>query len=397
MTTGDLKNVVVVGGSYVGRATAKELAQALPSTHRVLLVEPHSHFHHLFTFPRFAIVPGQEHKAFVPYSGLFSSLPNAANHAVVQARVLSVHARHVNLDREWQGSKQLPFEYLALATGTSLAEPAGMKQDEKPPAVRYLQTHQEAVKRATSILIAGGGAVGVQMATDLKEYFPDKAVTLVQSRARVMPQFHPALHELISKRFDELGIDLITGTRIVVPPTGFPNDGTPFQVQLTNGSTVPTELVILATGQRPNNGLVAGLEPSHPGSLINPENGFVRVRPTLQLLDLKYPHIFAVGDIADTGVQKAARPGIAQAAVLAKNVKALADGQEPTETYVRNPAAIHLTLGMQYNVIFRNPNEAEGQTQPTIVEKQDGREDMGVEGFWERQGIQVINPQQYHL
>lgn len=26
-----------------------------------------------------------------------------------------------------------------------------------------------------------------------------------------------------------------------------------------------------------------------------------------------------------------------------------------------------------------------------------GREDMGVEGFWERSGVQVNNPQQYHL
>jgi NADH dehydrogenase FAD-containing subunit len=221
-----------------------------------------------------------------------------------------------------------------------------MKHDDKPSAVKYLQQHQEAVRRAKSIVIAGGGAVGVQMATDIKEYYPEKKVTVVQSRSRVMPQFHEKLHELISKRFDELGINLITGTRVVVPPTGFPTDGKPFEVQLTNGTTLPTELVILATGQRPNNGLIAGLDPSSPGSLINPENGYVRVRPTLQLQDPKYSHIFAIGDIADTGVQKAARPGIGQAAVVAKNVKAMIDGQEPQETYARNPAGIHMTLGM---------------------------------------------------
>jgi 2-polyprenyl-6-methoxyphenol hydroxylase-like FAD-dependent oxidoreductase len=47
-----LKNVIVVGGSYVGKATAQELAKIIPSTHRVLLIEPHSHFHHLFAFVR---------------------------------------------------------------------------------------------------------------------------------------------------------------------------------------------------------------------------------------------------------------------------------------------------------------------------------------------------------
>lgn len=313
-------------------------------------------------------MPGQEHKAFIPYSGLFNGVPNASNHAVVQARVLSVQPRHVDLDREWQGSKQIPFEYLALATGTTLAEPAGMKHDEKLPSVQYLQRHQDAVKRAKSIVIAGGGAVGVQMATDLKEFYPDKTVTVVQSRARVMPQFHEHFHDLVAKRFHELGIKLITGTRLVVPATGFPvNDGTtPFEVQLTNGTTVPTDLVILATGQRPNNGLVAGLEPSSPGSLINPENSYVRVRPTLQLLDPKYPHIFAVGDIADTGAQKAARPGVGQAAVLAKNVKALIEGEEPTETYVKNPAAIHLTLGMVRSEICTPPGTKWGADQDVL-------------------------------
>lgn len=195
-------------------------------------------------------------------------------------------------------------------------------------------------------MIVGGGAVGVQMATDLKEYYPDKKVTVVQSRAHVMPQYHEKFHELVKKRFDDLGVDLITGSRVSVPPNGFPNNGTPFDVQLTNGETISTEFVILATGQKPNNSLVANLDQATPGSVINPVNGFIRVRPTLQFLDDKYSNLFAVGDIADTGAHKAARPGVAQAAVLAKNVQALIDGRQPEEAFVRGPAAIHLTLGM---------------------------------------------------
>ncbi|RHZ53003.1 NAD(P)/FAD-dependent oxidoreductase [Aspergillus thermomutatus] len=392
-----LKNIIVVGGSYVGRATAQELARAIPETHRVLLIEPHSHFHHLFAFPRFAIVPGQEHKAFIPYTGIFSSVPRPSTHAVVQARVLSVSPRSVTLDRQWQDSTQIPYEYLAIATGTRLAQPAGMKDDDKVSSVEYLQKHQADIKRSKSILIVGGGAVGVQMATDLKEYYPDKEVTLVQSRARVMPLFHEKLHELIKKRFDELGVRLITHARVSVPSEGFPTDGKAFDVQLTNGSKVSTEFVILATGQRPNNDLLTSLTPSKPGSVINPDNGFVRVRPTLQLQDENFPNIFAVGDIADTGAQKAARPGSVQAGVVARNIQALIEGRRAEEEYTPPPAGIHLTLGLKLNVIFRNPNTAEGQTEPWINERTDGREDMRVEGWWERLGVQVENPRSYHL
>ncbi|KIV77890.1 hypothetical protein PV11_09668 [Exophiala sideris] len=397
MITKMVKNVVVVGGSYVGRATAQELAKVVPSTHRVLLIEPHSHFHHLFTFPRFAIVPGNEHKAFVPYNGLFSSVPNSGTHAVIQARVVSLQPQYVKLDREWEGSDQVSFDYLTVATGTLLSKPAAMSKDDKQSSVEYLRQHQNSIKQAKSILIVGGGAVGVQMATDLKEYYPDKQITVVHSRVHLMPQYHHKFHDLVQKRFGELGVNVITGARVKIPSGGFPKDGSPFEVELTNGQKLSTEFVILATGQTPNNTLVADLDPEIPNVVINPENGYIRVRPTMQFLDEKYPHLFAVGDIADTGAHKAARPGIAQAAVIAKNVEAMIEGREPTEKYVPGPAGIHLSLGMKANVIFRNPNKAQGETEPTVMEKDDGQEDMGVEGIWKRHGVDISSPQQYHL
>lgn len=255
---------------------------------------------------------------------------------------------HIELDREWQGSRRIPFDYVVLATGTRLSKPAAMETDDKQSSVDYLRKHQADVKRSRSIVIVGGGAVGVQMATDLKEYYPEKEVTVVQSRPQVMPNFHPQLHEIVKRRFDELGVRLITGSRVTIPPEGFPNDGNPFDVKLTNGTVESTEFVILATGQTPHNQAVSHLRPSstESPSVINPENGFVRIRPTMQFLDQQYSNLFAVGDIADTGAQKAARPGSVQAAVIAKNIQAMIEGRSPKEVFIKGPGAIHLTLGM---------------------------------------------------
>ena len=240
-----------------------------------------------------------------------------------------------------------------------------MQDDDKPSSVTYLQKHQAGVNRAKSILIVGGGAVGVQMATDLKEYYPEKEITVVQSRPKLMPQFHEKLHEVVKARFDELGIKLVTGSRIVVPQNGFPNTGSPFTVQLTNGNELTTDFVIMATGQTPNNGLVKDLPPSSDVSLLNPDNGFIRIRPTMQFQDQSYPHLFAVGDIADTGVRKAARPGAAQAAVVANNIQALIEGRTPEESFPRIPAAIHITLGMVSLVYLylRNRRSADANDQ----------------------------------
>ena len=290
---------------------------------------------------------------------------------MVQARVTSVQQRYIELDREWNGSKKIPYDYVVLATGTRLAKPGSMEHDDKPSSVAYLQQHQEQVKKSRSIIVVGGGAVGVQMATDLKEFFPEKNVTVVQSRSRVMPAFHPQLHELIKGRFDELGVKLITDSRVEIPQDGFPQDGSSFDVKLTNDTTEPTELVILATGQRPNNQLVAHLEPSSPDtkSVINPQNGYVRVRSTLQLLDEKYSNIFAVGDIADTGGQKAARPAAAHAPVVANNIRALIEGRKPEEKFTTGPFGIHLTLGKvcccfnSYNVLSKSVCLISNQTE----------------------------------
>ncbi|KAI5364645.1 Putative FAD/NAD(P)-binding domain, FAD/NAD(P)-binding domain superfamily [Septoria linicola] len=386
-----LKNVVVVGGSYVGLNAARELMSIIPQTHRVLLIEPHTHFNHIFTFPRFAILPGHEQKAFVPYTGVF---PNSSRHKVIAARANQVHPKHVQISTAWEGSSNVPFDYLVLATGTRLAAPSMMPYDDDFSSVQYLQSYQDQLGRSQAITIVGGGAVGVQMALDLRELYPGKDVMVVHSRDQLMQVFHPKLHEIISAAFAEKDIRLITNTRAKVPQDGFPNNGDEtFSVGLQNGQTINSNFVILATGQKPNNQLVASLPSSNASGLVNTANGFLHVKPSLQLQDDSYSNIFAVGDIADTGLHKAARPGAAQAKVVAKNILSLIEGQQAEAKFEKSPRAIHLSLGFKRNVIFRNPNEAEGQTEPTIIEKFDGREDMGVEGMWDRLNVPLTKPQ----
>ncbi|WZH48592.1 Oxidoreductase [Fusarium acuminatum] len=364
MTAG-LKNVIVIGGSYVGLAAVKELATLLPVTHRVLLIEPHSHFHHLFAFPRFAIVPDHEHKAFIPYTGFLSSLPNATNHSIVQARVLSLQKNNLTLDRSWQGSTEIPFEYAVVATGTRLQAPSNMQYDDKKTSVDYFRTYQQGIKNANSIVIVGGGAVGVQMATDLGEVYPEKKVTLVHSRDRLMQLYHEKMDAIIRDRLQELGVDVITGTRAVLPSKGFPTDGSSFELELNNGRKIQTDLVIPATGQTPNNQFLKDLKPAPGHTIINESNGFIKVTPTLQFADPQYPNLYACGDIADSGAHKAARPGAGQAATVAQNIASMVQGGQPSQSITVDPPAIHISLGLTKNMVFRNPGK--GQTEPMII------------------------------
>ncbi|KAG8671962.1 hypothetical protein FPOAC1_005221 [Fusarium poae] len=394
MTAG-LKNVIVVGGSFVGLAAMKELAALLPVTHRVLLIEPHSHFHHLFAFPRFAIVPDYEHKAFIPYTGFFSSLPNSANHAIVNARVVSLQKNQITLDRPWQGSTEIPFDYAVIATGTRLQAPSNMQHDDKKTSVDYFKTYQQGIKNAKSIVIVGGGAVGVQMATDLGEVYPEKKVTLVHSRDRLMQLYHPKMDAIIRDRLQELGVDVVTGARANIPQDGFPTDGSEFELELKDGRTLSTNLVIPATGQTPNSQFLQDLQPTPGHKILNPANGFIKVSPTLQFADPAYSNLYACGDIADSGAHKAARPGAAQAHAVAQNISAAVQGGKPTNEITVDPPAIHLSLGLTKNMVFRNPPK--GQTEPIIMWRDDGARDMKIDGVWERRGTRVSRPADYHL
>lgn len=263
---------------------------------------------------------------------------------------MSLKSKELTLDREWQGSKQLPFEYLVAATGTRLASPGSMPSDDKAPAVEYLKKYNQGIKNSKSVILVGGGAVGVQMACDLKEIYPDKEVTLVHSREHIMPVYHEKLSDMIKERFAELGVKFVGGSRVNIPAEGYPLGGTgePITVSLQDGRTLTADFVVQATGQIPNTQFLKDLAPSSGSgdSLTNPKNGFIRVRPTLQFQDQAYPHLFALGDVADSGAHKAARPGFAQAVAVAKNIQAMVEGRQPSEEIVVGPAGIHLTLGL---------------------------------------------------
>lgn len=134
-----------------------------------------------------------------------------------------------------------------MATGTKLTPPSSLPGSEKADGVTYLRNHASKIESSSNIAIIGGGAVGVQMATDIKEIYPNKSVTLIHSRDRLMNKFHPHMDEIIKERCAELGVKLKLGSRVKLPAKGFPTDGSTFEVQLQDGSSVATDFAVRRT------------------------------------------------------------------------------------------------------------------------------------------------------
>ncbi|KAL1629219.1 hypothetical protein SLS56_005442 [Neofusicoccum ribis] len=319
------KTVLVVGASFAGHHAATLLAPALPPSHRLVVVEPRDRFFFTWIFPRLAVVPGHEAKGFIPYGGLLRGegveWRRGEVERVVRGGVVLV------------GGEAVEAEFVVLATGAvARGPPAGLGVVGKGEGMRVLRGVQVGVERAVGpVVVVGGGAVGVEVAADVKGRWPGKRVVLVHSRAEVLGRFGRELRACVMEALGELGVEFVLGEKVVGEVDGV--------VTLTSGRTLECgylvgldglrSLEIDCTGHKPASGILAELSPSSIA-----ESGHIKVKPTMQIVDESFPNIYAAGDVAETGTQRAnARTSMSQATVAVDNILLAIKGKSPRHQY----------------------------------------------------------------
>jgi len=142
---------------------------------------------------------------------------------------------------------------------------------------------QEHAKRSKSAVLVGGGGIGLEIAVALKNLGLDVAIT--KRTPPVLPRtIDPDMGQIIEDHLSELGfrilfgkgIDKISGTDRVE------------SVEIA-GETIPTDMVVMAVGVKPNIGLAedAGIEIRNKGIKVNDK------------LETSIPGIYAIGDCID--------------------------------------------------------------------------------------------------
>ncbi|KAG9786667.1 Fe-regulated protein 8 [Exophiala dermatitidis] len=336
------KNVVVIGGSMAGFFLAKELAESLPTGYRVILIEKKSHYHFTWNFPRISVVDGHDNKCFIPFPRQISTAP-AGVYEFRQATVVAIDPHKVTLD---DGST-IEYEYLAIATGSKARYPAQLDANEKRECIDYFQAQRGQIEAAKDIVIVGGGAAGVEIAGDIKTKFPDKNVTLVHSRDRLLNNFDPALHEIAKKALEGMGVVVYLADRVV-------SDLDPEltksvkQVMLRDGKVLQCDHLIKCTGQSAQSDLTKEFSPAS----VAPTGG-IRIEKTLQMKDAPSDKIFALGDVIDTPGPKMGRAASLQGFHVARNI-VRSINHKPLKPYKPSmiDTSIDLTLGLGKNVMY---------------------------------------------
>ncbi|KAI5116412.1 hypothetical protein M0805_000585 [Coniferiporia weirii] len=359
-----MQNVIVLGGSYAGARAAHLLAQGLGEQYRVILIDRNTHANHLYVLPRLGVLPGHEHKAFIPYKNIFNPPPSSfppppssssstdpsdppapvpapsSRHIVLHAHVTGLSPHSVTLDRAFPEhglpTRTFPYAYAVYALGSRLPAPidlwASVRDDDgrsralvacddeleaggerrgeegeveaeteerytgtKREAIAWLKRCQERIRDAGSVLCVGGGALGIQFATDIKSRYPEKHVTLLHSRHRLLPRFDYDMHTEIMKSMEDLRIDLVLGERLDLASTRAENTKINERgqrvVRTLKGREVAADLLLLCTGQTPNTDLIAEMS---SGS-VDPETKLAYVLPTMQLGVIP-PEVFSDDD-----------------------------------------------------------------------------------------------------
>ncbi|KAG1769938.1 hypothetical protein EV702DRAFT_1140286 [Suillus placidus] len=308
-TTFPTRTVAILGGSYGGSRAAQVLAEGMPQGWRVVLVDRNSHLNHVYNFSRYAVLAGHEHKAFIPYinipSSSLSDIPSCSSHVRVQATITSIDNHRIILTQNLPELQQssLDFDYAIYALGSHLPSPidlwnhqneGGVKPNFEPPeiptyggtkseGISSLRERQKRVEAATSVLVVGGGALGIQFASDIAAVYPQKRVTLLHSRRRLLPKFDDAMHEEALQGLQELNVRVILGERLdfesLQHTSAMKGSSEPRVVRTLSGREISADLLLLCTGQIPNTGLLRDMDPR----TVAPDTGLACVLRTMQL------------------------------------------------------------------------------------------------------------------
>lgn len=150
--------------------------------------------------------------------------------------------------------------------------------------------------RPLSVVIVGGGVIGVEWASMLCDFGTE--VTLVETADRLLPSEDKDVSREIAKALAKRGVRVLTGAKLLVSTCIVSEKGLSVDVEAA-GQTIAlnAERMMVSVGRQGNvEGI--GLENTDVKSV----NGFVTVNP--ETLQTGEPHIYAIGDVIG-GVQLA--------------------------------------------------------------------------------------------
>lgn len=327
-----MSSVVIVGGGYAGTMVAK----ALDDKAAVTLVDPRDAFVNVSCSMRALVRDAWAERPFFDYGRLLR------HGRVVHGRVTSVDSSGVIM----AGGEHIPADYIVICTGSAHAYPARPHRlsTSASEAAADLRATGQQLARSGRVLILGAGPVGLELAGEIREAWPDKSIVIVDRSAELLPGYLPEVRYELHRQLDELGIELRLATALEALP-GVP-DGISknFAVWTAGGEEIDADVWFRCFGSRPNTDFL------EDGTLVDlTDRSTVPVDDNLRVVG--HRNIYALGDIADLPDAKMATWAQTQAPTVIQNIEAQLRGEPAAAVYRPDSAPrLLLPLGTRHGV-----------------------------------------------
>ncbi|KAI9845687.1 MAG: hypothetical protein M1838_001647 [Thelocarpon superellum] len=295
--------IVILGGSFGGISVAHYLLRhtipalttlSSPPTYKVIMVSTSTSLYWNICAPRAlvsaALIPVQ--KPFIPVAEAFSNYPAGSFEFLhAEAVDLDVDSRIVSLKplgSSPDAPETLSYDTLIIATGASSTTPLWSASAGHEKTIAAIESMHAALPTASKILVAGAGPVGVETTGELAaEFGTSKSITLVSASPRLLGRARPALGQGAERMLKGMGVTILYDVRMTKSE---PTSTGQTLVHLSNDTTTTVDVLIDATGLKPNTGFV-------PARLLDDRGAIITNAQTLRVTGARQ-RVYALGPVS---------------------------------------------------------------------------------------------------
>ncbi|KAI4150045.1 MAG: hypothetical protein LQ340_004294 [Diploschistes diacapsis] len=297
--------IVILGGNLGGVNVAHYLLRhTIPAlkkldgskNYRVTMVSPSTHLFWKIGAPRALI-----NKELIPVDTVFKPIQDglsaytSGHFSFIQgiATSLSAPARTVTVTGSSDSSEQtISYDSLIISTGTTSNSALWTLKGDHALSQEALNKMHAILPNAKTIVVAGGGAVGVETSGEIAAAYPDAKVTLLSGSSRLLERAPLArTGKQAEDRLNEFKVDVVHNLRVKTQ-----EDAPSQQVKLhmDDGSERVVDLYIDATGGKPNTDYV-------PRDWLNEQQRVTVDGSTMRVRSAgsDAAGVYALGDAAD--------------------------------------------------------------------------------------------------
>jgi NADH dehydrogenase FAD-containing subunit len=273
------ETILILGGSFAGIGAAhfclKHVIPQLPKkegvTYNLTMVNPSKDFYWRIAAPRASVS-----KEMMPPKKIFYPIEPAFTYAFPKFKFVQGTATHVDPAGQTvsvttvEGEQQsIQYAALVIATGVSTPSPLFTQQTDAAALENVYDAFQAGLKSAKTVVIGGGGPVGVETAGEIAEFLngkpgfmasapknPKANVTLVCGDKKLLPILREAIGATAQQYLKRLGCEVVYNTKVVSANKLGEAEGAKTTVELSNGKTIEADIYIDATGTRANTGFL---------------------------------------------------------------------------------------------------------------------------------------------